>query len=209
MNFTLWNNQDLQGTWEFSRKIDGVRVHHFDGESVSRSNKPLYNIPPLPNGIYEAFDKNWETIVGAVRRHTGPLLDKSLFYSLNPIDPRLFVGNFVDPLASTIKAQFELAHADGHEGLVLKQGDKLYKVKNKETYDVKVTGIQPGTGRNLGRMGALLTEKGKVGTGFTDTMRVSLNTIELGTVIEVECMGLTPSGKFRHPRFIRVRYDKS
>jgi hypothetical protein len=26
--------------------------------------------------------------------------------------------------------------------------------------------------------------------------------------IEVEAMGLTPAGKFRHPRFVRVRWDK-
>jgi ATP-dependent DNA ligase len=29
-----------------------------------------------------------------------------------------------------------------------------------------------------------------------------------GPIIEVECMGLTPSGKFRHARYLRVRWDK-
>ena len=28
------------------------------------------------------------------------------------------------------------------------------------------------------------------------------------SVIEVACMGLTKLGKFRHPRFIRERFDK-
>lgn len=209
MKFNLWNGQNLLGNWEFSRKIDGVRVLHFHGESFSRANKPLHNIPRLKAGIYEAFLGSWETTVSAVRTINGTPIDPKYFYSLDPIDPRLFVGNFFDPTAATIKQQFELARADGHEGLVLRKDDQLFKVKSKETYDVKVTGIQGGTGRNLGRMGALLTEKGKVGTGFTDTMRVSLNAIKIGTVIEVECMGLTPGGKFRHPRFKRVRYDKS
>jgi ATP-dependent DNA ligase len=98
--------------------------------------------------------------------------------------------------------------SQGYEGLVLRQGDRWLKVKPKETYDVLVTGIVEGTGKYAGKLGALITDMGKVGTGFTDKDREDLFTLPINTIIEVECMELTPKGKFRHPRFIRVRYDK-
>jgi ATP-dependent DNA ligase len=66
-------------------------------------------------------------------------------------------------------------------------------------------------------MGALQTAMGKVGTGFTDEDRehfwdLDWNRNPDGTfkpvMIEVSCMQLTPDGKFRHPAFERIRYDK-
>nr|WP_283842052.1 hypothetical protein [Bradyrhizobium sp. KB893862 SZCCT0404] len=107
--------------------------------------------------------------------------------------------------------------AKGYEGLVLRQGDVWLKVKPTETYDVLVTGIIEGTGKHKGRMGALMTPMGKVGTGFSDAERVTFwNYCKepddgrgiMGETIEVECMKLTDDGKFRHPRFVRVRPDK-
>lgn len=53
---------------------------------------------------------------------------------------------------------------------------------------------------------AFMTEKGKVGTGFSNDDRKA--DWEIGEIIEVEAMGLTPAGKFRHPRFSRRRFDK-
>jgi ATP-dependent DNA ligase len=81
---------------------------------------------------------------------------------------------------------------------------------------VTVTEIIEGTGKHKGRMGALMTPMGKVGTGFTDQERKEWwgrkallgNHPTLAWLIEVECMQLTPDGKFRHPRFLRIRYDK-
>jgi ATP-dependent DNA ligase len=125
------------------------------------------------------------------------------------LDSRLEAGTMIDPDAETIRFRMERAMREGYEGLMLRQGDKLLKVKPKETHDVPITGIQPGTGKHEGRMGALLTPMGKVGTGFTDEMRENFNDQRwIGIIIEVECMGLTPGGKFRHPRFVRVREDK-
>ena len=61
-------------------------------------------------------------------------------------------------------------------------------------------------------MGALITEMGKVGTGFTDINREwwadPCRDLPVPYIIEVECMGLTKNGKFRHPRFKRIRWDK-
>ena len=48
------------------------------------------------------------------------------------------------------------------------------------------------------------------GTGFTDKDRTTLwNTRDslIGKIVEVEAMEMTVAGKFRHPRFIRIRED--
>jgi DNA ligase-1 len=81
-------------------------------------------------------------------------------------------------------------------------------------------------------MGALLTPRGKVGTGFTDKQReewyewfmtqpcgiydeagekptrFELLADGAAPTIEVDCWELTKDGKFRHPRYIRLREDK-
>jgi ATP-dependent DNA ligase len=85
----------------------------------------------------------------------------------------------------------------------------MYKVKKQETIDVVVTDIQPGAGKYVGKMGALITSMGKVGTGFSDKQREAFNdTSVIGRTIEVGCMEVTKDNKFRHPRFIRFRPDK-
>jgi len=98
----------------------------------------------------------------------------------------------------------------GAEGLILRQGDKWLKVKPTITYDLVVTGYQPGTGKHTGRMGALITDMCKVGTGFKDVERDKFTAEYIvGKIIEVKGMGVTEAGKLRHPRFVRLRLDKS
>lgn len=236
-----WNGKDLKGIWEFTLKIDGVRAFWTEDGWVSRNGKPLYNIPDSAvrgcseNG-YEVYcskpgrssKNNYKATIECVRAKTKdrPVRVDEL-YALEPLDERLRfnitrLGSAYDnPTAAHIKACLKDAVAAGYEGLVLRQRDHWLKVKPVETYDVKVTGIIEGTGKHKGRMGALMTDMGKVGTGFTDAERITfwnwhLEVYEndmvqapiVGMVIEVECMQLTPAGKFRHPRFVRIRYDK-
>lgn len=202
----LYTGGDLKGEWVFGYKIDGVRALKIDGQVVSRARKPLYNLDGCEFTDAEIFFGNWENSVSAVRTQGGKPVPQKNVYQLEPLDSRLIIGTFTDPTEVFITQLMLQAVLDGYEGLVLRQGDVWYKVKPKETFDVPVTGIQPGTGKHSGRMGALLTPKGKVGTGFSDAQRSALMDC-VGCVIEVECMSLTPAGKFRHPRFIRVRED--
>ena len=131
-------------------------------------------------------------------------------YSLRPnLDKRLIVGVYDTITPLEVAHLFEVAKTQGLEGLIIESEGVLYKVKGTETYDVPVIGVQEGTGRNLGRMGALLTPMGKVGGGFTDAHRELYYKDIIGKIIEVECMELTPDGKFRHPRFVRLREDKA
>jgi ATP-dependent DNA ligase len=97
--------------------------------------------------------------------------------------------------------------------LVLRQGEQWIKVKPEDTHDVTITGYAEGKGKHLGRLGYVLTAKGGVGSGFTDTERETLWTEAkagtlIGQVIEVSCMQITPDDKFRHPFFVRMRPDK-
>lgn len=216
-----WDGKDLKGTWEVTRKLDGARMlRDADGNPVSRKGKPLYNLDHIDRTIKDAevYAGNWEDSMSLVRSSVnGSPVPVDMVYSLVPLDPRLYLGQLTDPSVAQLTSLMDQQIAKGDEGLILRQGDKWLKVKPKDTADVFVTGFQAGTGKHKGKMGALLTNYGKVGTGFNDRERewwqqmFDLHGLRwLQTVlIEVEYMELTNGGKFRHPRFLRVRDDKS
>lgn len=206
----LWKGNDLEGEWQVTLKVDGVRALFtpFSGYH-SRAGKELHNIPFCGLDDFEVFMGDWESTITAVRTKDSQEIPKNCLYSLDPIDKRLVLRWEWSPTAEKIRELLIWAIRNGYEGLVLRQGDKWLKVKPTETYDVEITGVQPGKGRNEGRVGALITPMGKVGTGFTDALREQLVDVELGTIIEVECMSLTKGGKFRHPRLKRIRWDKN
>jgi hypothetical protein len=209
MKVKNWDGTDLAGEWLVTDKLDGVQVVVKNGEKLSRAGKPLYNLPDVEDGIYEVYLGSWEDTVSAVRTHAGDTVPASCLYALYPKVDRALHRDFVpDPTKAVIEGLLADALAEGFEGLVGGQGETWLKVKPKETHDVRVFGLEPGKGRHLGRIGALVTPMGKVGTGLTDAQREYSNHY-VGKIIEVECMGLTPNGKFRHPRFLRVRWDKS
>lgn len=206
----LYKGQPLKGLWDVTIKIDGVRALFADGQVTSRRGKPLYNIPTNHDLTdCEVFLGSFKASIQATRTHEGELVPMDCLYSLDPIDPRLVLQQQVSLTPTIIESMFNMVQAHGHEGLILRQGSTWLKVKGKETYDVLVTGAIEGTGRNKGRLGAFMTTRGKVGTGFTDEDREHYwHWSQIGEVIEVECMELTEDGKFRHPRFIRMRPDK-
>jgi len=204
-----WDGKDLKGTWELTIKRDGVRAFIKDGVATSRANKPLYNLEGLADGDYEIFVDDWNTTVSRVRTQEGKLIEQDEAYSLDPVDARLRLGYLENPNAGTIYFWLDAIVENGDEGLVLRQGDKWIKVKPKDTTDVAITGIQMGTKRIEGLLGAFITDLGKVGTGFDDKQRKELLDTPIGTIIEVEHEGWTKGGKMKHPAFKRVRFDKN
>lgn len=201
MKFVNYKGDPVTGT--LTLKIDGVRAHRENGVWKSRSGKPLHNLPDLPDGIYEVYLGDWESSVSACRTHNGNPIDPDNLYMLYPwLDARLFIAHINEECLPEIP--------EGIEGFVVHvTGKPFIKYKHKYTHDVVVTGYQPGQGKHTGRMGALLTEMGKVGTGFSDLQRHEFSEdFIIGKVIEVECMELTKDGKFRMPRFVRLREDK-
>ena len=235
----LWTGKDLKGDWLFTKKIDGVRAFYSRKEQavISRKGKPLYNLLDTFNAHFgdsadvEVFCVNWNTSVSMVRTHSGNPVPVGCLYSLYPLDARLLftkrelvevtalygvvhgvwdgTTTVVDPSAEFVQAAFKYVFERGFEGLVLHNGERAWKVKNKEDYDVEVTDVVWGTGKHEGRLGAFVTSMGKVGTGFSDEQREEFVKRDMiGVTIEVEAMGLTATGKFRHPRLVRERFDK-
>lgn len=206
-----WQELAVPADWTVTYKIDGINVLYKDGVPLSRKNKPLYNLPEMPDGMYECFLGTMGLSQSATRTHNGTPIKKEDLYMLEPkIDARLECGRLFSTRGhiDDIKLVYEDALKRGYEGLVLRNDDGTrLKLKPNTTYDVPITDIQPGKGKNKGRMGALLTPKGKVGTGFTDAERAE--EWEIGSIIEVKCMHLTDLGKFRHPSFVRRREDRA
>ncbi len=207
-----YKDQELIGIWYISYKIDGVMGIKTSEGWVSRNNKPLYNLPEdHPEGTYEIYLGSFKESISAVKTHKGKKINPKCIYSVYPVCSRLKVGTgtLINPTSKEIQNIFKKVQEDGLEGLMLKQDDKIYRVKAKDTLDLEVLGYQPGTGKHSGKMGALLTEMGKIGTGFTDLERLAFTEEYIvGKMIEVEYMEITEDKKLRHPRFIQLRLDK-
>ena len=114
---------------------------------------------------------------------------------------------------------------DAPEGFVLKDGNRSNwrKLKPEPTVDLVVTGTTDGDGKFLGLIGSLrcsarkefshgkLIEVARV-SGMTDDMRIELTTMEdalIGKIVEVKYQGVGSRGRLRHPRFMRLRDDKT
>jgi ATP-dependent DNA ligase len=206
-----WDGKDLLGTWTVTMKLDGVRALS-DGHTVlSRKNKPLYGMDHIADMFSDAeiFCGSFKETISTVRTVHGRRVDIEQVYSLTPCDDRLYIDEVYNPDHASIQAVIDEVSKPGVcDGVVLRQGDVWIKCKPVVTLDLVVTGIQPGCGKHTGRMGALITSMGKIGTGFTDVDRVVLNKDIIGKTIEVSYMELTTDGKLRHPRFVRTRPDK-
>jgi DNA ligase-1 len=121
------------------------------------------------------------------------------------------------------------AVSQGFEGIMIKDVGAPYECKRSSfwmkwkptiTVDLDIVGFEEGTGRNLGRLGAIICEgtdsdrriSVNVGSGFSDTLRdeywASRNDL-LGTVVEVEADAVTQNQdgtySLRFPRFVRFR----
>lgn len=115
------------------------------------------------------------------------------------------------------------------EGFILKDPEAVYgegwtKVKAEETHDVIITGVIWSESESYGSKGWIRSvlvgqydAKGKMidcgqVSGFTEAVRGLISATPQkfkGKVIEIECQQRLPSGKFRHPRFLRFREDKN
>ena len=120
----------------------------------------------------------------------------------------------------------------GFEGVMIKNVDAPYECKRNKfwlkwkpviTVDLEVVDVEEGTGKNQGRLGALVchgVDHGKTisvncGSGFTDLDRTDLwndRHLVIGRTVEILCDVITKNQddtySLRFPRFLRFRDDK-
>lgn len=121
----------------------------------------------------------------------------------------------------------------GYEGIMIKDTNAPYECKRSASWlklkpfievSLEVINVEEGTGKNLGRLGALVCsgqDDGKyitvnVGSGFSDDQRISFwaNRSELrGQIVEVRADAITQNQdgtySLRFPRFLRFRGIKN
>ena len=121
------------------------------------------------------------------------------------------------------------AVAQGYEGIMIKTIDAPYQCKRTDawmkwkptiTVDLTVTALEVGTGRNAGRLGALVCEgedqgraiRVNVGSGFSDQERTDYwqaQDTTVGQIVEVQADAVTQNQdgtySLRFPRFLRFR----
>lgn len=119
--------------------------------------------------------------------------------------------------------------AEGFEGIMIKSLDAPYECKRSDSWmkwkptisvDLNIVGFEEGTGRNQGRLGAIICEGDdndrricvNVGTGFSDALRNEYwaNRDDLlGHLVEVQADAVTQNQdgtySLRFPRFLRFR----
>jgi ATP-dependent DNA ligase len=136
----------------------------------------------------------------------------------------------IEKWATGDKSEFIRDELHTGEGVVIKDVKSSYvpgkhkngwfKIKRKSTYDYVVTGVNTGKGKYSNTIGAVgyggyddgkLVEVGS-SQGMDDTVREEMRAHPrrfVGKVAEFEATGMTPYGKMRHPRYKRLRLDKS
>ena len=184
--------QKLDGRWS-ERTIEGT---HFVGEL-------------MPDGDFIPFDcvaVRGQSIANEPTTFRLEAMRTEAAKYLMPVCPQ---GNGAEFLDAVLK--------QGGEGIVAKPADSIFgrgwiKVKVKETHDCVVIGKSEfvesvHVEENGIYRGKVPITGGKFIDGWDYKPRIAA--INVGDIIEVACHSIHPSGKFREPRFVRVRDDKS
>jgi len=199
------------------------QVHRKEDVQSQDARLMLFDIIPLSE-----FKKG-KSVLGQKRRSAFLKTLKPMFDKAGHIDiieqTEVDLGSYVGEL------QFKELNKDaierGFEGIMIKDPDAVYEckrstswLKQKPFIEVSLTVLETeeGTGRNEGKMGALVcegTEDGKlikvnVGSGFSDLDRDEFWSCKVdGQVVEVRADAITQNQdgtySLRFPRFLRFR----
>lgn len=225
---------------------DFERSWVIDGEIVSNSFQDLMkqvhrkDDVNAADAVLKAFDiiplsefKAGKSVLGQRRRSKlletfKPIFDKVGNIDIVPqteVDLDSFVGE------TQFKEFNRRALEEGYEGILVKDPDAKYeckrsvawlKIKPVLTVDLSIVAVEEGTGKNAGKLGALVCEgvdQGKfiqvnVGSGLTDEQREQIwndkDTV-IGQIVEIKADCITQNQdatntySLRFPRFERFR----
>jgi len=222
---------------------DFERSYVIDGEVVSSSFQALMkqvhrkDDVKANDAVLMAFDiiplsefKAGKSKLGQKRRSAMLKVFRATFDKVGSIDivPQKEVD--LDDFVGQVEfKEFNKEAIDkGFEGIMIKDPEAPYVckrhvawLKQKPFIEVSLTivGIEPGTGKNEGKMGAVICEgeeDGKfirvnVGSGWTDDQRAEIDDSVIGQVLEVRADAITRSQdsedvySLRFPRALRFR----
>jgi DNA ligase-1 len=200
------------------------QVHRKSDADASDARLMAFDIIPLSE-----FRKG-KSVMGQKRRSAALRLMKPILDKIGSID--IIPQKEVDLDTAVGQLEFKKYNKDaidaGFEGIMIKELDEPYVckrnvawLKQKPFIEVSLTivGIEPGTGKNEGKMGAAICEgeeDGKfirvnVGSGWTDDQRDEIDESVIGQVLEVRADAITRSQdsedvySLRFPRALRFR----
>jgi len=204
-----------------------TQVHRKSDVQSSDARLMLFDILPL----YEF--KQGQSIMGQRRRSKFLQSLKGLFEDVGNIDVITQIEVDLDSFIGNeeFKDYNKRMVAEGFEGIMIKNPEAKYVAKRDVAWlkakpfievSLAVTQVEEGTGRNQGKMGALVCEgedDGKkivvnVGSGFTDEQRAEFWAARdslVGQVLEIRADAATRSQdsedtwSLRFPRFLRFR----
>ncbi len=218
----------------------------FDGEIMSSSFQSLMTMVHRKSNVQSAdavlhlFDvipmnefKQGISEMGQRRRINYLKNWENIFADSGCISIVPYVEVDLDSFVGTVELQDfnKRCLAAGKEGIMVKDVDAKYECKRSTSWlkikpwlecSLSVTGVEEGTGRNEGKLGAIVCEgvdDGKrivvnVGSGFTDEQRAEFWEAKdslIGQVVEVRADAATKSHdseevwSLRFPRFLRFR----
>jgi DNA ligase-1 len=204
------------------------QVHRKSDADATDARLMAFDVLPLSE-----FQKGTSTL-GQKRR-------SALLRSMKPILDK--VGNIdiipqleVDLDTAVGEMQFKQYNKEaidaGFEGIMIKDVNAVYETKRSVSWlkqkpfievSLTIVGVEPGTGKNEGKMGAVICEgedDGKfirvnVGSGWSDDQRAEINDEVIGQVLEVRADAITRSQdsedvySLRFPRALRFRGFKT
>jgi len=202
------------------------QVHRKSDVNAKDAILYLFDIVPLVD-----FQKGFSNLLQDERSST--LRNWYELEQENLPNVRVLENELVDLDTEEGKLRFKEINQDaidgGYEGIMIKDVSAPYECKRSTAWlklkpfievSLTVTAVEEGTGRNVGKLGALVCEGAddgrdilvNVGSGFTDSDRNSywVNREEVvGKVVEVRADAITQnqdgSYSLRFPRFIRFR----
>jgi len=202
------------------------QAHRKSGAQTAGMRYHIFDWLPLADFERGHWNRQQDRRLAALSRLANRFQENSQCLSIMPgMDVNLDTAQGHDILERFARD----AVAEGYEGIMIKDVGAPYECKRSSfwmkwkptiTVDLNIVGTEEGTGRNQGRLGALICEgvdngrsiRVNVGSGLSDSDRDEFwgsRTNLLGRVVEVEADAVTQnqdgSYSLRFPRFVRFR----